>query len=109
MNNNTCKAPAPAPWSNLVTISEQMLDAARKQDWDTLTGLDKKRMNAIEGLRGDADGTPTDLLEKQAKRLMSMDREIRDSVQAAKSATADALKKSRSNRAAVNKYLEGEL
>ncbi len=90
-------------------VSKDMLAAARGQEWDTLTDLDSQRRELLTTLPQHAHGISESTLDSTAKLLKSMDSEIVSAVQAAKTASADELKLSRSNRAGVNKYLEESL
>ncbi len=70
------------PWEEVLSLTEQMLDAARKSDWDALVEFEQQRGRLLEDVRShDADPVRArqnrDRKREVIQTIMQRDDEIR--------------------------------
>lgn len=69
-------------YENLWLLTQQMLEAARNEDWDTLIRLEQQRGALVEAMKGRDDVSAMTVIEQQIageviQRILTADAEIR--------------------------------
>lgn len=72
-----------ALYENVAVITSQMLDAARRRDWQTMTTLENDCSNTVQRIRENENPAPLSAEMKQRKiqvikQILADDKEIRD-------------------------------
>jgi len=92
-------------WLRIMTLSQDMLESARRQDWDRVCEIQGQRF-ALLRRYFETDPTLEDLerIRPSVSELLDMDREVGGLGQQARGKLADGLKALRSGKSARRAY-----
>ena len=96
-------------YENVSVITDRMLDAARKADWDLLSKLETECSSQVQELRSNesASELSTDMKNRKVqiiKKILADDREIRDITEPWMAQLSKLMKSSESNRKLSQTY-----